>query len=102
MIQAPQGDHIHEQPILADRGADGASSPLLSQEPWPPARRRQSGLERVRCPAVRQAAPIGRLPTIMGGLVFASVLTLIAAPVLYYLFFKRSARREQAALPAAA
>lgn len=40
--------------------------------------------------------------TIMGGLAFASVLTLIAAPVLYYLFFKRSVRREQAALPAAA
>ncbi|WP_281992701.1 efflux RND transporter permease subunit [Sulfitobacter geojensis] len=29
--------------------------------------------------------------TIMGGLAFASVLTLIAAPVLYYIFFKRSA-----------
>ncbi len=28
---------------------------------------------------------------IMGGLAFASVLTLIAAPVLYYLFFIRSA-----------
>ena len=40
--------------------------------------------------------------TIMGGLAFASVLTLIAAPVLYYLFFKRTARRAQAALPATA
>ncbi|MGY3437309.1 MULTISPECIES: efflux RND transporter permease subunit [unclassified Marinovum] len=35
--------------------------------------------------------------TIMGGLAFASVLTLIAAPVLYYLFFKRSVSRAQAA-----
>ncbi|MBU2994776.1 efflux RND transporter permease subunit [Octadecabacter sp. 1_MG-2023] len=35
--------------------------------------------------------------TIMGGLAFASVLTLIAAPVLYYIFFKRSAERDLAA-----
>ncbi|WP_424986923.1 efflux RND transporter permease subunit [Microbulbifer sp. S227A] len=36
--------------------------------------------------------------TIMGGLAFASVLTLIAAPVLYYLFFRREdARRRGAA-----
>ncbi|SMX42492.1 Multidrug resistance protein MdtC [Octadecabacter ascidiaceicola] len=28
--------------------------------------------------------------TIMGGLAFASILTLIAAPVLYFIFFKRS------------
>ncbi|MCF2905361.1 efflux RND transporter permease subunit [Octadecabacter sp. CECT 8868] len=34
--------------------------------------------------------------TIMGGLAFASVLTLIAAPVLYYVFFKRSAERQLA------
>ncbi|KIN63742.1 Transporter, AcrB/AcrD/AcrF family protein [Sulfitobacter noctilucicola] len=38
--------------------------------------------------------------TIMGGLAFASVLTLIAAPVLYFIFFKRSAQRELDALPA--
>jgi multidrug efflux pump subunit AcrB len=31
--------------------------------------------------------------TIMGGLAFASVLTLIAAPVLYFIFFQRSALR---------
>jgi multidrug efflux pump subunit AcrB len=31
--------------------------------------------------------------TIMGGLAFASVLTLIAAPVLYFLFFKRAAAK---------
>ena len=35
--------------------------------------------------------------TIMGGLAFASVLTLIAAPVLYYMFFNRSARRDAVA-----
>lgn len=35
--------------------------------------------------------------TIMGGLAFASVLTLIAAPVLYYIFFKRGAERAAAA-----
>jgi hypothetical protein len=28
--------------------------------------------------------------TIMGGLAFASLLTMVAAPVLYYVFFKRS------------
>lgn len=33
--------------------------------------------------------------TIMGGLAFASVLTLIAAPVLYYLFFKGSESRAR-------
>lgn len=33
--------------------------------------------------------------TIMGGLAFASVLTLIAAPVLYFIFFRRSAQREK-------
>ncbi|OSP54394.1 efflux RND transporter permease subunit [Pseudoruegeria sp. SK021] len=38
--------------------------------------------------------------TIMGGLAFASILTMIAAPVLYYMFFKRTALREQAALVA--
>ncbi|MFA8384705.1 MAG: efflux RND transporter permease subunit [Pelagibaca sp.] len=32
--------------------------------------------------------------TIMGGLAFASVLTLVAAPVFYYAFFKREARRN--------
>jgi multidrug efflux pump subunit AcrB len=29
--------------------------------------------------------------TIMGGLAFASILTLVAAPVFYYAFFKREA-----------
>ncbi|MFC3615613.1 efflux RND transporter permease subunit [Lutimaribacter marinistellae] len=40
--------------------------------------------------------------TIMGGLAFASVLTLIAAPVLYYIFFKRSTEPLAAASAAAA
>ncbi len=37
--------------------------------------------------------------TIMGGLAFASVLTLIAAPVLYFAFFRRSDQRLSTALP---
>jgi multidrug efflux pump subunit AcrB len=32
--------------------------------------------------------------TIMGGLAFASVLTLVAAPVFYYAFFKRTAKSQ--------
>ena len=32
--------------------------------------------------------------TIMGGLAFASILTLVAAPVFYYAFFKRSAEAQ--------
>jgi multidrug efflux pump subunit AcrB len=35
--------------------------------------------------------------TIMGGLAFASVLTMIAAPVFYYMFFKRAVLRAQKA-----
>lgn len=38
--------------------------------------------------------------TIMGGLAFASVLTLIAVPVFYDLFFSREEARRVAALPA--
>ncbi|AVO36969.1 efflux RND transporter permease subunit [Pukyongiella litopenaei] len=38
--------------------------------------------------------------TIMGGLAFATVLTLVAAPVLYLVFFGRDERRETAAQPA--
>ncbi len=37
--------------------------------------------------------------TIMGGLAFASVLTMIAAPVLYYLFFKRLVARTSSMTP---
>ncbi len=32
--------------------------------------------------------------TIMGGLAFASILTLVAAPVFYYVFFKRDEKHE--------
>lgn len=35
--------------------------------------------------------------TIMGGLAFATVLTLIAAPVFYLVFFRADEKREQAA-----
>jgi len=35
--------------------------------------------------------------TIMGGLAFASILTLIAAPVFYYMFFARADARVRAA-----
>ncbi len=35
--------------------------------------------------------------TIMGGLAFASVLTLVAAPVFYYVFFRQDEKREEAA-----
>lgn len=38
--------------------------------------------------------------TIMGGLAFASILTLVAAPVLYFQFFKRSDRQFQDSLAA--
>jgi multidrug efflux pump subunit AcrB len=33
--------------------------------------------------------------TIMGGLAFASILTLIAAPVFYYVFFRGAVRARQ-------
>ncbi len=36
--------------------------------------------------------------TIMGGLAFASILTLVAAPVFYYAFFMRSAKKAEAAM----
>jgi len=34
--------------------------------------------------------------TIMGGLAFATVLTLIAAPVLYYVLFSGEEKRQRA------
>lgn len=40
--------------------------------------------------------------TIMGGLAFASVLTMIAAPVLYYMFFKGSAQSDRPKMDGAA
>ena len=45
-------------------------------------------------PLLGDAFFISMAVTIMAGLAFASVLTLIAAPVLYYLFFKRDAEIE--------
>ena len=35
--------------------------------------------------------------TIMGGLAFATVLTLVAAPVFYLIFFARDEKRETSA-----
>lgn len=37
--------------------------------------------------------------TIMGGLAFASILTMIAAPVLYYIFFAKARRSAPVSLP---
>jgi len=49
-------------------------------------------------PLLTDAFFVSMAVTIMGGLAFASVLTLIAAPVLYLIFFARDERRERAAL----
>ncbi|SFD49248.1 Multidrug efflux pump subunit AcrB [Sulfitobacter brevis] len=53
-------------------------------------------------PLLGDAFFVSMAVTIMGGLAFASVLTLIAAPVFYYVFFARSERKAQnaAAVPA--
>jgi multidrug efflux pump subunit AcrB len=48
-------------------------------------------------PLLGDAFFVSMAVTIMAGLAFASVLTLIAAPVFYYLFFKRDERPEQSA-----
>lgn len=48
-------------------------------------------------PLLSDAFFVSMAVTIMGGLAFASVLTLIAAPVFYYLFFARSEKRRLAA-----
>ncbi|WP_026479986.1 efflux RND transporter permease subunit [Ahrensia sp. 13_GOM-1096m] len=45
-------------------------------------------------PLLSDAFFVSMAVTIMGGLAFASVLTLIAAPVFYYLFFARSEARK--------
>ncbi|SDF12933.1 efflux RND transporter permease subunit [Limimaricola pyoseonensis] len=47
-------------------------------------------------PLLSDAFFVSMAVTIMGGLAFASVLTLIAAPVFYYVFFARSERRADA------
>lgn len=51
-------------------------------------------------PLLTDAFFVSMAITIMGGLAFASILTLIAAPVFYYIFFKRAERQEMAAQPA--
>ncbi|MBF9033996.1 AcrB/AcrD/AcrF family protein [Rhodobacterales bacterium HKCCE2091] len=51
-------------------------------------------------PLLSDAFFVSMAVTIMGGLAFASVLTLVAAPVLYRVFFARAARSEGAASPA--
>ena len=48
-------------------------------------------------PLLSDAFFVSMSVTIMGGLAFASVLTLVAAPVFYYVFFKRDEIREKAA-----
>lgn len=52
-------------------------------------------------PLLTDAFFVSMAVTIMGGLAFASVLTLIAAPVLYYIFFAKDERREKQAEAAA-
>ncbi len=52
-------------------------------------------------PLLTDAFFVSMSVTIMGGLAFASVLTLIAAPVLYLIFFAKDERREKAALQTA-
>ena len=49
-------------------------------------------------PLLTDAFFVSMAVTIMGGLAFASVLTLIAAPVLYLIFFARDERRETSTL----
>ncbi len=51
-------------------------------------------------PLLSDAFFVSMSVTIMGGLAFASLLTLVAAPVLYYVFFKRDEKREKAAVAA--
>ena len=48
-------------------------------------------------PLLSDAFFVSMSVTIMGGLAFASVLTLVAAPVFYYVFFKGDEKRELAA-----
>ncbi|APX15379.1 integral membrane protein, AcrB/AcrD/AcrF family [Phaeobacter inhibens] len=48
-------------------------------------------------PLLTDAFFVSMAITIMGGLAFATVLTLVAAPVFYLIFFGRDEKREQAA-----
>ncbi|WP_272008930.1 efflux RND transporter permease subunit [Roseovarius sp. ZX-A-9] len=53
-------------------------------------------------PLLGDAFFVSMAVTIMGGLAFASILTLIAAPVFYYILFARSERAEMQAKPVVA
>ena len=53
-------------------------------------------------PLLGDAFFVSMAVTIMGGLAFATVLTLVAAPVLYYIFFRREESRNVAAREATA
>jgi len=53
-------------------------------------------------PLMSDAFFVSMAVTIMGGLAFATVLTLVAAPVFYLIFFKGVERREKAEAAAAA
>ncbi|MEK0164201.1 MULTISPECIES: efflux RND transporter permease subunit [unclassified Phaeobacter] len=48
-------------------------------------------------PLLTDAFFVSMAITIMGGLAFATILTLVAAPVFYLIFFARDEKREQAA-----
>jgi multidrug efflux pump subunit AcrB len=48
-------------------------------------------------PLLSDAFFVSMAVTIMGGLAFASILTLVAAPVFYYLFFAKDEKRRLAA-----
>ncbi|MDV7143078.1 efflux RND transporter permease subunit [Tropicimonas sp. TH_r6] len=48
-------------------------------------------------PLLGDAFFVSMAVTIMGGLAFATILTLVAAPTLYYIFFRRSEIREKRA-----
>jgi len=52
-------------------------------------------------PLLTDAFFVSMAITIMGGLAFATILTLIAAPVFYLVFFRKEERREQKAAAAA-
>jgi len=51
-------------------------------------------------PLLTDAFFVSMAVTIMGGLAFATILTMVAAPVFYLLFFKRDEKREAAAAAA--
>jgi multidrug efflux pump subunit AcrB len=51
-------------------------------------------------PLLSDAFFVSMAVTIMGGLAFASVLTLIAAPVFYYVFFSRTEKAKEIAAAA--